>query len=71
MIEQEISVTKLSKEEVYKNMERNLDTMEKAIERGINGVTSTTGLTGMDAVLLQDYLEAVNHFLRLNDRCCK
>src|SRR5699024_8493911 len=58
MIEQEISVTKLSKEEVYKNMERNLDTMEKAIERGINGVTSTTGLTGMDAVLLQDYLES-------------
>src|SRR5699024_8337089 len=58
MIEQEINVTKLSKEEVYKNMERNLDTMEKAIERGINGVTSTTGLTGMDAVLLQDYLES-------------
>lgn len=58
MIKQEINVTKLSKEEVYKNMERNLDTMEKAIERGINGVTSTTGLTGMDAVLLQDYLES-------------
>ena len=31
MIEQEMRVSKLSKEEVYQNMERNLDTMEKPL----------------------------------------
>lgn len=45
MMEQEMSVTGLSKEEVYAHMNRNLETMEKAVEEGIQGVTSKTGLT--------------------------
>ncbi|WP_199183290.1 hypothetical protein [Staphylococcus simulans] len=39
MMEQEMSVTGQSEEEVYANMNRNLETMEKAVEEGIRGVT--------------------------------
>jgi L-serine dehydratase len=57
MIEQEIQVTGRTKEEILSIMERNLEVMEKAVERGINGVYSPTGLTGGDAVLMQKYIE--------------
>lgn len=57
MIEQEIEVTGRTKEEIISMMEQNLDVMEKAVERGINGVHSPTGLTGGDAVLMQKYIE--------------
>ncbi|MGM9927476.1 MAG: L-serine ammonia-lyase, iron-sulfur-dependent, subunit alpha [Bacillus sp. (in: firmicutes)] len=56
MIEQEMKVTGLTKEAVLQKMEQNLDVMEKAIERGLEGVSSHTGLTGGDAVLLQKYI---------------
>ena len=36
---------------------KNLDVMEKAIEDGLKGVQSVTGLTGGDAVLIQNYLK--------------
>ncbi|RIM05297.1 L-serine ammonia-lyase, iron-sulfur-dependent, subunit alpha [Staphylococcus chromogenes] len=58
MMEQEMSVTGLSKEEVYAHMNRNLETMQKAVEEGIQGVTSKTGLTGGDAVLMKQYIES-------------
>ncbi|UXS67132.1 L-serine ammonia-lyase, iron-sulfur-dependent, subunit alpha [Staphylococcus chromogenes] len=58
MMEQEMAVTGLSKEEVYAHMNRNLETMEKAVEEGIQGVTSKTGLTGGDAVLMKQYIES-------------
>ena len=58
MMEQEMSVTGLTKEEVYAHMNRNLETMEKAVEEGIQGVTSKTGLTGGDAVLMKQYIES-------------
>ncbi|PTG55975.1 L-serine ammonia-lyase, iron-sulfur-dependent, subunit alpha [Staphylococcus chromogenes] len=58
MMEQEMSVSGLSKEEVYAHMNRNLETMEKAVEEGIQGVTSKTGLTGGDAVLMKQYIES-------------
>lgn len=32
--------------------------MENALEEGLKGVTSTTGLTGGDAVLLQEYIKS-------------
>jgi len=35
-------------------MERNLIVMEQAVEKGLKGVKSHSGLTGGDAVLLQD-----------------
>lgn len=41
-------------------MGRNLDIMEKSVEDGLNGVQSTSGLTGGDAVLLKNYMEKGN-----------
>jgi L-serine dehydratase len=60
MIEQEIEVTGRSREEVFSFMDRNLTVMEEAVERGIKGVKSHSGLTGGDAVLMQKYIEKGN-----------
>lgn len=60
MLEQEMSVTGMSKEDVYGHMDRNLTTMENAVAEGLNGVTSKTGLTGGDAVLMQQYIASGN-----------
>jgi L-serine dehydratase len=57
MIEQEVTVSGRSREEVLSFMDRNLTVMEEAIERGLKGVTSHSGLTGGDAVLMQKYIE--------------
>ncbi|EIJ81537.1 L-serine dehydratase, iron-sulfur-dependent, alpha subunit [Bacillus methanolicus PB1] len=57
MIEQEMEVTGRSKEEIIAQMEKNLTVMEQAVEKGLKGVTSHSGLTGGDAVLLQQYIE--------------
>lgn len=60
MIEQEMLISGRSREEILAQMERNLTVMEEAVERGLRGVTSVTGLTGGDAVLLQNYLAKGN-----------
>jgi L-serine dehydratase len=60
MIEQEMDVTGRTREEVFAFMDRNLRVMEEAVERGIKGVKSHSGLTGGDAVLLQKYIEKGN-----------
>lgn len=60
MIEQEMTMTHRSKEDIYAQMERNLSVMEAAVERGLQGVTSVTGLTGGDAVLIQNYIKSGN-----------
>lgn len=59
MIQQEMSKTSSSREEVWAAMERNLSVMEDAVKRGVegDGVFSTTGLTGGEAVLLKKYRE--------------
>lgn len=57
MIEQEMKVTGRTKQEIMQLMDRNLTVMEQAVERGINGVHSHSGLTGGDAVKLQNYLK--------------
>jgi len=59
MIRQEMNVKDLTHDEVYGQMEKNLDVMEKAIEDGLKGVESHSGLTGGDAVLIQKYMQ--NH----------
>ncbi|ARI77515.1 L-serine ammonia-lyase, iron-sulfur-dependent, subunit alpha [Halobacillus mangrovi] len=59
MIRQEMEVKQLTREEVVGQMEKNLDVMEKAIEDGLKGVKSHSGLTGGDAVLIQNYMK--NH----------
>ncbi|KXH79946.1 L-serine ammonia-lyase, iron-sulfur-dependent, subunit alpha [Sporosarcina sp. HYO08] len=56
MIEQEVLLTKRSREEIIAQMENNLNVMEDAVEKGLQGVHSTSGLTGGDAVLLQNYI---------------
>lgn len=56
MIEQEMQMTGRSREDIMAQMDRNLTVMEEAVERGIKGVHSVTGLTGGDAVLLQKYI---------------
>lgn len=57
MIRQEMEMQDKSREEVFKEMEKNLQVMEEAIERGLEGVTSVTGLTGGDAVKIQNYMK--------------
>lgn len=56
MIRQEMETTERSREEIIAQMEENLQVMENAVERSLKGVTSVTGLTGGDAVLVQDYI---------------
>lgn len=58
MIEQEMRVSKRSYLEVYQDMERNLDVMQNAVDEGIGGVASKTGLTGHDAVKMKKYIES-------------
>ncbi|WP_071392979.1 L-serine ammonia-lyase, iron-sulfur-dependent, subunit alpha [Bacillus tuaregi] len=60
MIRQEVELSGLSRDEVIAKMEQNLTVMERAVERGLKGVHSRTGLTGGDAVLLQNYIQKGN-----------
>ncbi len=60
MIEQEMLLTERSREEIMNQMDRNLTVMEEAVEKGLKGVRSTSGLTGGDAVLLQAYMKKGN-----------
>lgn len=60
MIEQEIEVTGRTRDSIMEQMDKNLTVMEVALERGLKGVTSHSGLTGGDAVLLQKYIEKGN-----------
>ncbi|WP_394187339.1 L-serine ammonia-lyase, iron-sulfur-dependent, subunit alpha [Paenisporosarcina quisquiliarum] len=57
MIEQEILVTRRTREEIMNQMDQNLTVMEQAVEKGLKGVQSTSGLTGGDAVLIQNYMK--------------
>lgn len=58
MIEQEMLMSRRSRESIVKQMDDNLIIMEEAVERGLQGVESTSGLTGGDAVLLQKYMDS-------------
>jgi len=60
MIEQEMLVTRRTREEIMNQMDTNLTVMEQAVEKGLKGVHSTSGLTGGDAVLLQNYMKKGN-----------
>ncbi|HWO77917.1 MAG TPA: L-serine ammonia-lyase, iron-sulfur-dependent, subunit alpha [Bacillus sp. (in: firmicutes)] len=57
MIEQEMLVTRRSLEDIMEQMEKNLEVMERSVERGLEGVQSHSGLTGGDAVLIQEYIK--------------
>jgi L-serine dehydratase len=58
MIEQEVLITKRTREDIIEQMDNNLKVMEEAVEKGLQGVRSTSGLTGGDAVLIQKYMES-------------
>lgn len=60
MIEQEIAMSGRTREQIMAQMDRNLTVMEEAVERGLRGVQSVTGLTGGDAVLIQNYIQTGN-----------
>ncbi|MBO1001209.1 L-serine ammonia-lyase, iron-sulfur-dependent, subunit alpha [Pseudogracilibacillus auburnensis] len=55
MIRQEMEMKNRSYEDIFAQMEKNLTVMEEAVEAGLKGVESVTGLTGGDAVLVQQY----------------
>lgn len=57
MIRQEILLTRRSREDIFAQMENNLAVMEKSVEDGLKGVESPSGLTGGDAVLIQNYMK--------------
>src|SRR5699024_8827191 len=57
MIEYEMKRQERSYDSIFSEMEKNLTVMEKAVEEGLEGVESVTGLTGGDAVLLQRYMK--------------
>ena len=58
MMLQEMEATGQSRLDIYSTMKTNLNTMEGAVAEGIEGVHSTTGLTGMDAVKMQKYIDS-------------
>ncbi|MFV0556023.1 MAG: L-serine ammonia-lyase, iron-sulfur-dependent, subunit alpha [Lactovum sp.] len=56
-IQTEIEVTGKSREEIISLMERNLSVMKDSIEKGLQGKKSMTGLTGGDALKLDNYMK--------------
>ncbi|MGE7120500.1 L-serine ammonia-lyase, iron-sulfur-dependent, subunit alpha [Peribacillus sp. NPDC046944] len=60
MIEQEMEVSGKTRDQIIHQMGVNLDVMEQAVEKGLQGVRSVSGLTGGDAVLLQNYIKTGN-----------
>src|SRR5699024_11796832 len=64
MIRQEMDIKERSREEIFSQMERNLEVMEQAVEDSLEGVKSVTGLTGGDAVLVQKYIKENNPLYR-------
>jgi len=56
MIALEQETTGQSYEEIMARMDRNLQTMEAAVAKGIAGVRSYSGLTGNDAKLLNEHM---------------
>lgn len=60
MIEQEMILSRRTREEIIAQMDHNLTVMEDAVDKGLKGVRSTSGLTGGDAVLMQEYMAKGN-----------
>lgn len=58
MIDFEVKRQELSREKIIAKMKQNLDVMRLSVEKGLKGVTSSTGLTGGEAKKLQTYLQA-------------
>ncbi len=61
MLEQEMKATGLSKDEIIIKMKENYTVMNAAIEKGMQGVTSKSGMTGGDAKRLSEYRNSGNY----------
>ncbi|WP_313128465.1 L-serine ammonia-lyase, iron-sulfur-dependent, subunit alpha [Anaerocolumna sp.] len=61
MLEQEMQATSLSKEDIINKMKDNYMVMKAAIEKGMKGVTSKSGMTGGDAKKLSEYRNSGNY----------
>ncbi|AMC92849.1 serine dehydratase [Erysipelothrix larvae] len=55
-IDYEVQNSGMTKEQVLNKMKYQLDTMKRTVDQGVNGVRSKTGLTGMDAKKLHEYI---------------
>ncbi|TDL79906.1 L-serine ammonia-lyase, iron-sulfur-dependent, subunit alpha [Peribacillus frigoritolerans] len=60
MIQQEMEMTGRTRDQILSMMDQNLTVMEQAVEKGLAGVKSHSGLTGGDAVLMQAYIQKGN-----------
>lgn len=60
MINQEIEISGRTRDEIMNQMMVNLETMEDACAKGIQGIRSYSGLTGYDAKKLQAYIDKKN-----------
>lgn len=60
MLEREVALRQQTEEEIMQVMDANLTVMEQAIEKGLKGVQSLSGLTGGDALLLHQYIASGN-----------
>ena len=60
MLDFEVARGELSREEIITQMKNNLNVMRSSVENGLKGVSSTTGLTGGDAKLLDAYIARGN-----------
>ncbi|MGX6969467.1 L-serine ammonia-lyase, iron-sulfur-dependent, subunit alpha [Vagococcus bubulae] len=60
MIQTEMTVSQRSRETIIEQMEKNLSVMQASIKKGVNGVTSVTGLTGGDAPRMNEYINKGN-----------
>ncbi|WP_281532841.1 L-serine ammonia-lyase, iron-sulfur-dependent, subunit alpha [Anaerocolumna aminovalerica] len=61
MLEQEMKATGFSKDEIINKMKENYTVMKAAIEKGMQGVTSKSGMTGGDAKRLSAYRNSGNY----------
>lgn len=57
MLEYEIKQEELTEQEIIAGMKQNLQVMKMAAKRGLEGIKSTTGLTGGDALKLKNYIK--------------
>jgi len=57
MIQVEMATSGASREKIIAHMKKNLEVMQQSIAKGVDGVTSVTGLTGGDAKRMNDYIE--------------
>lgn len=57
-IEYEMKTTGNSRENIYNHMQKNLSVMKQSVITGTEGVTSHSGLTGMDALKMDAYIKS-------------